>query len=269
VTVLAGLLAALGLADIISGGLSGTPSTRPRALSGIGIGCGLAGAWAWAVLDQVGPTLGWGGFVLIACSGWILPRIGPRPPVRRLRLSMVMLGGSIAVGLLASGQSTVSSVEIGHPWLVESPFRILNSHSLSELALGLGILLFLSAPSNGVVRSVLRIAGTRVTGGEKRLRAGRYIGVIERFLIFGLAVSGQATAAALVVSAKSILRFPELSRRAREEDKAEEEEDQGGAVADENGDAEIVADVDVITEYFLLGSLTSWLLALAPVLLFA
>lgn len=76
--------------------------------------------------------------------------------------------------------------------------------------------------------------------------------MIERYLIFGLAVAGEPTAAALVVSAKSILRFPELSRKAR----------------DRGDEDRVVADVDVVTEYFLLGSLTSWLLALAPVVLF-
>jgi len=143
-----------------------------------------------------------------------------------------------------------------------SAFPLITSRTPAELALGVGALVFLAATSNGVVRAVLAVAGTKVTGAEERLRAGRYIGAIERFLIFGLAVSGQATAAALVVSAKSILRFPELSRKAGEAD-ADRKRSDG-----EDRESEVVADVDVITEYFLLGSLTSWLLALAPVALF-
>lgn len=63
-------------------------------------------------------------------------------------------------------------------------------------------------------------------------------------------MAGEPTAAALIVSAKSLLRFPEISRTT--------------SATDRTG----VAEVDAVTEYFLLGSLVSWLLALAPVLLF-
>ena len=113
---------------------------------------------------------------------------------------------------------------------------------------------------------LLAMAGTAIEGGERRLQGGRYIGAIERLLIFGLAAAGEPTAAALVVSAKSILRFPELSRAARREDLR----DAGGMPAGDD-DRPITADVDVIPEYFLLGSLVSWALALAlaPALLVA
>lgn len=82
------------------------------------------------------------------------------------------------------------------------------------------------------------------------------IGAIERLLIYGLAVVGEPTAAALIVSAKSLLRFPELSKVARQPDGGEEGE----------GSTEAAA-VDYVTEYFLLGSLVSWFVALASALL--
>lgn len=66
-------------------------------------------------------------------------------------------------------------------------------------------------------------------------------------MIFALSVAGEPTAAALIISAKSLLRFPELNSASR------------GST--ERGDS--VPNVDVVTEYFLLGSLTSWFLALA------
>ena len=59
-------------------------------------------------------------------------------------------------------------------------------------------------------------------------------------MIFSLGLAGEPTAAALIVSAKSLLRFPELSR---------------------------ASEIDAVTEYFLLGSLASWGLALLFVLL--
>ncbi|MEZ5165180.1 MAG: hypothetical protein R2695_01345 [Acidimicrobiales bacterium] len=63
------------------------------------------------------------------------------------------------------------------------------------------------------------------------------IGPLERLLILGLVVAGQPTTAALVVTAKSLLRYPELR------------------------DADGI-DVHELTEYVLIGSLLSWMLAL-------
>jgi hypothetical protein len=136
-------------------------------------------------------------------------------------------------------------------WLAGFPFPVLARHDPGHAVLLAGALLFLLATTNGVVRAVLTTAGTPVRRSEQRLRGGRLIGPIERLLIFGLAVAGAPTAAALIVSAKSILRFPELARKA------------------ETGSSDApVAEVDFITEYFLLGSLVSWLVALAPTILF-
>ncbi len=89
----------------------------------------------------------------------------------------------------------------------------------------------LTLPSNWVVRWVLHL--TRHEGSSIQNRAGRWIGVLERLLIYVLMLSGAAAAAGLVVAAKSILRFPEISARPAEID----------------------------PEYVLVGSLASWLLA--------
>ena len=58
-----------------------------------------------------------------------------------------------------------------------------------------------------------------------------------------------------LVSAKRLLRFPELNRLGREREAAS----RGGGE---------LAEIDVVTEYFLLGSWISWLTALAPSALF-
>ncbi|HSK07919.1 MAG TPA: hypothetical protein VK990_10390 [Acidimicrobiia bacterium] len=91
--------------------------------------------------------------------------------------------------------------------------------------------LLLTLPSNWAVRRVLRMARHEAPQGENR--AGRWIGVLERLLIYVLVLIGAAAAAGLVVAAKSILRFPEISRKP--------------------------AAID--PEYVLIGSLASWLLA--------
>lgn len=67
---------------------------------------------------------------------------------------------------------------------------------------------------------------------------------MERLLILSLGVGGQVAAASAVVAAKGIIRFPELN-----------------AQKGRNGDVGI----DEVTEYFLVGSFTSWLLALGGI----
>ena len=105
--------------------------------------------------------------------------------------------------------------------------------SWESVALVVGGGLLLTFPSNWVVRQVLRLA--RHEAPPSQNKAGRWIGVLERLLIYVLMLIGAAAAAGLVVAAKSILRFPEISAKP--------------AVID--------------PEYVLVGSLASWLLAFA------
>jgi hypothetical protein len=93
--------------------------------------------------------------------------------------------------------------------------------------------LLLTLPSNWAVRQVLRLARHEAPQSENR--AGRWIGALERLLIYVLVLNGAAAAAGLVVAAKSILRFPEIS---------------GERAA-------------IDPEYVLIGSLASWLLGFA------
>jgi len=69
---------------------------------------------------------------------------------------------------------------------------------------------------------------------------------MERLLILSLGAGGQAAAPGAVVAAKGIIRFPEL-----------------GAQKGRNG----AVGIDEVTEYFLVGSLASWLLALGGIAL--
>ncbi len=94
-----------------------------------------------------------------------------------------------------------------------------------------------SVPPNRLVRWVLhrvRASHDAISDG-----AGRWIGVLERLIIYALVVAGEAGAAALVVTAKSILRFPEITG----------------------------SEPHLNAEYVLIGSLTSWLVAIVGGLL--
>ena len=72
---------------------------------------------------------------------------------------------------------------------------------------------------------------------------------MERVLILGLGLAGQLTAAGLVIAAKGLIRFPELQ-----------------AKRDDSTSVDGVG-IDAVTEYFLVGSFVSWLVALGSLAL--
>ena len=83
---------------------------------------------------------------------------------------------------------------------------------------------------------------------------------MERLVILGLGVAGEFGAAGLVIAAKGLLRFPEIQAAARTAN--------GGPAAAANGSyAGGPAGIDDITEYFLVGSFVSWLIALGSLAL--
>ena len=69
------------------------------------------------------------------------------------------------------------------------------------------------------------------------LRTGRVIGMLERVLLFLILVQGEWAAVGFVIAAKSVVRFPELNKRD-------------------------------FAEYYLLGTLASFLFAILSVLLY-
>ena len=85
-----------------------------------------------------------------------------------------------------------------------------------------------------IISGALPVLGVQADEGTvTALRGGRWIGPLERLLIIVLAGAGAEVAIAAVVAAKGVIRFPEISQDATGE-KAEE---------------------------FLIGSVSSWILA--------
>lgn len=101
--------------------------------------------------------------------------------------------------------------------------------------------------ANLLVRLLLERVGVPAQDNEKRLRGGRFLGPMERLLIVGLGLAGTLGGAAVVVAAKALLRFPELRDASRG--------DPGGA--------------SDVTEYFLVGSFASWIVAFGSLALCA
>lgn len=144
-----------------------------------------------------------------------------------------------AVCLVAVAQSGARSGQgpLGALWPERSP---LGAVSLDVAVLVLGAVVFLLESGNVIVRAALR--GGDVPDEEDRpaLKGGRLIGPLERALVFALTLTGAFTLLAAVLAAKGIVRFPEISR-----------DGDGGTRA----------------EYFLVGSLVSWVTALGAAFL--
>lgn len=253
-------LFAIGLGDLLSGGLGGEVRSWQRAAGGTGVAVATAG-FAVLLIGGWNPEAATLLLVLVALSAlpWSLLRV-PTHQQQDLRAHMALAGlvfPLIVVAVVGGNWPPAGSVA-ATKWLSSLPFKGLAGVGLGPFCLALGVAMALVATANGVVRAVLQMAGTPLAKAAHRLRGGRLIGPLERLMIFGLAVAGEPTAAALVVSAKSLLRFPELS-------KMPPANDAGAAAAS----APESYAVDYVTEYFLLGSLTSWILALAPTVLLA
>lgn len=243
----------IGLADLVSG-LSGEPKAGPRTIGAITTGF-IAPLGLGLAAGATTPTL----LLLTLLTGvttaiWLVLRRDPSriTALRALGALLFVLAAFVAVSLF--GAEPVSS--FAHdPILARGvhhlPFPLVSGASLERVVFVVGVVMVLFATSNAIVRLVLTAMGTRFSNAEQRLRGGRVIGPLERVLIFGLGLAGQATAAALVIGAKGLLRYPELN-----------------GLRNEPGAAGPPArTIDVVTEYLLIGSLTSWLLALFPLVL--
>lgn len=254
-TYLAAWLLALGSADLArpSGALPrGRRAWVPPAIAALVL---VAGWWlTGARTDR--SALGWL-LLLPGELGWVLASaravaagavpslagVRPgRPAGRGLRLLALgcLLGGTLlAVGL--NGQAPALRPGIVG-WYDHLGLRSLRGVDLAHALVVVGALLAQVGTANAVVRIGLDAAGARFEPGT--LRGGRIVGPLERVFILGLGLAGQVTAASVVIAAKGLLRFPELTARG----------EQGGRI-------------DVVTEYFVVGSLLSWLVALGSLCL--
>ena len=249
--VLVGLwLAALGACDL--GRASHDTVTRFRRA-----GC-LAGGWLVLALGVVAlrPGAGWGLLLLVllggSLAGWLLASDNALRVTSRRRRSRAR---ALAFGSLSAGTAVavlgVEAVDRVPEW----PHRLdhtLPAHwPLPEVLVTLGVVAAQLATANIAVRLLLDAVGVPATTNEKQLKGGRVLGPMERVFIVALGALGDLTAAAVVVAAKGLLRFPELQRAQRRH--AGREAGQDGTPPDGPSD---------VTEYFLIGSFASWLLAL-------
>lgn len=284
-TILAAALIAIGLADLI-------PRRRiaiPVALAAMAAVTALAGQ----------PTSTDAGVLLaVEITGvvaWIVLR-----PVRAGRewLPLSVLGATIAVPVIfAPWIDTETSPVLDDLFLGGyGPWRWFDAQ---HAVLIVGLFLVMLATGNTIVRLMLAAVGATPPERSDRpdpsqtLKGGRILGPLERVFILGLGLAGQFTAAGLVIAAKGLIRWPELKAQADQqsspsvpltahaaEPRSEVEADTDVSadeadppLADEEG-VPVTKEqptrrpgIDEITEYFLVGSFVSWLVALTALVL--
>lgn len=173
----------------------------------------------------------------------------------RAWVPLLVLGSSLTLVLALSPLDPAGGGIVGE-WLDRTPWSVLADLPVDRALLLVGVMLAQLSTGNVLVRLVLRATGTvnpaRVSGRSVpsyRLKGGRLLGPMERVFIVGLGLAGELTAASVVVAAKGLLRWPELQ--------AARTEGRGGP------------GIHAVTEYFLVGSFVSWMLALGSLVLLA
>ena len=239
------ILGGLGIADLVRGNSERVWPRRLLAWSAAGAVAGgvlaLAGAGRWM-------TSGTAVVVTLAVVAWDVTSRRSLREDRATWPALTVLGLLVGAALVASPWSP----HLGGPlreWYADLPWSVLRGVALEQLLVVVGCGLLLTSTGNVFVRLVLTAAGSKVARSEQQIKGGRVLGPMERLLIFGLGLAGELAAASIIVAAKGLLRFPELQsyraelrRPARSSLKAQR--------------------IDVLTEYFLIGSITSWALAL-------
>jgi hypothetical protein len=245
-------LITFAIADLVSGGMAATPKQvhlKRHLVVTLLLSLLSAVAW-WLHVGSWPLCVAYFVVLWVGSATWILSRVSFR---RKWEITAILVLTSVlmAVALVFPALGEESQVAWLDIHLARLPWGIPGSYSANSVILAVALILFLGPTSNGIVRCCLQIIRTTpVEESEATLKGGRFIGPLERVLIFGLALAGQPTAAALIISAKSIIRFPELQSKSKE--------GQVGKSA--------VPLIDELTEYFLLGSLLSWALALLAAL---
>lgn len=244
-SALAVLLIAVGLGDVCRR-LIGVRWVAPAVAVASIVACTLLGA-LWHLGDL--PLLA---TAALASVAWLLLCDRSERTGKHQTLPLTVFGAAVAALILLSGLGSDVAGLIGR-WSTWTGLTTDVPHA--RLLVVVGVLVVQLATANQVVRLVLGSVGAVKPAGEPQasdqLKGGRLLGPMERLLIVGLGLAGQLALATAVIAAKSVIRFPEIS-----------------AKRDENGRPERVG-IEDVTEYFLVGSFASWMLAFGGLALVA
>ncbi|AKU17336.1 hypothetical protein [Luteipulveratus mongoliensis] len=241
-SVVAALLLAIGLGDLAR-------SRRPHGVR-IPIAIALATLVAVALLADLTSWADLGLLVVAAATAiaWITLSSKALRQRRGELWPLAALGAGLLALLVLAGAGSTADGALGR-WMRWVDLAQLHEVEPQRFLLILGLVALQLSTGNELVRLVLTAVGAIKPQGQPqpsdRLKGGRLLGPMERVFILGLGLAGEVTAAGLVIAAKGLIRFPELSsRRTAAQERSE-------------------VDIDEVTEYFLVGSFVSWLLAMA------
>lgn len=242
------VLIGIGLADLVRGAGSLRRRRAAHLVAPVAILGSAAVVGVFGVADVVA--------LLLACLGaaaWIElsthTQTTGRGALPSLAILAAMLAGLVAFSGLASDTDGLLS-----DWLAWADLPGAHIAATPRVLLLVGLVLFNIATGNVIVRLVLLAIGAlrpdQITAGQAqpaqpsdRLKGGRLLGPMERLVILGLGLAGELGAAGIVIAAKGLLRFPEIQA--------------AGRTTSPTGTG-----IDDVTEYFLVGSFVSWLVAL-------
>jgi hypothetical protein len=197
--------------------------------------------------------------VLVVLWGQTVTRGFGRSPLPAW-VPLLVLGGALALGVLVSPLAGSAGGVLGD-WLDAVTVPTLRGLPADRALLLCGVFLAMLSTGNVLVRLVLTVTHTTdpvryppTAEDEPPLKGGRLLGPMERVLIVGLGLAGHLTAASIVIAAKGLLRWPELQAKPERED--------GGVDSR-------MWNVHRVTEYFLVGSFVSWLVALGGLVVLA
>jgi hypothetical protein len=258
-TVLGAFLAALGVTDAFRDthptGISAT-----RRYSALAAGLITLMALLSASGGSMAAKVGLGISLALLLSVWALLDVITRAigDTAARYAAFLSIGAGIVAALVFADDGSTS-------WPAWAPGP-LSELPPSRVILVAGIALAQVTTANVLVRLILDAVNVPTKEGSDRLRSGRVLGPMERLFILGLGLAGNLTAAAVVVGAKGLLRFPELaaSESSSRTPSPIIVQSAGGETSGRDvGARPSHQGPNPVTEYFLIGSFASWLLALA------
>ncbi len=230
-------LVVVGLCDLARAARDVT--TVARRLLMVGVGACLFGFAGLALGledgDLVVLLVAWMSFFLLWLLGSaaaVVPagtRTAGRAAVRARTLAFLGLGGGLLVSLLLGGR-----VDLRDRVVAGSARGV----GLDRVLLLAGVAVAQLATANVAVRLVLDAVGVPASTNEKQLKGGRMLGPMERLFIVGLGLAGHAHRCRRRGGGQGPAPLPRAPARHQDRDPSD------------------------ITEYFLIGSFASWLLAL-------
>lgn len=166
------------------------------------------------------------------------------------RISLLWLLGTLAVAVAVSSLAAPIHGPLAD-WYGKLRLDFVEEVTVGQFVLAGGAFLFALATSNRIVIDALALTDVETTEVQSPLKGGRFLGPMERLIVGAVIVAGDPAAAAIVIAAKGLLRFPEITRKRSD----------GESTGDDDVNTKPPPGPDENTEYFLIGTFSSLIVA--------